>query len=152
MSLSAMVWAWNLAYVPPSKPKDGSPTLPGARPSSAAAAVLVALADAADDDGRNAFPGVELITIRTRLSERAVRYALDLLEEEGVIRPAASTRVRDARIARPDRRPAAYDLVFDRYRDDLTDEQLARMARNPMLAPHVEALRVAVAPGIEPTT
>lgn len=144
MSLTATVWAWDLAYVPPPRPKKGREEA-STKPSPTAAAVLLALADAADDEGKNAFPAVETICRRTRLSERVVREALDLLAEEGCIRPAATTRVRDAVISRADRRPVAYDLVMDRVRGDLTERDLDRLERNPLLAAHVAQLRLAVA-------
>lgn len=47
--------------------------------------VLVVLANSADDDGGNCFPGTALIAARTRFSERTVTRAIAALEREGWI-------------------------------------------------------------------
>lgn len=55
--------------------------------SGACHSVLLVLADHGHDNGRNAYPGVDLIAAKTRLSIRAVKYALRQLEEDRVIVP-----------------------------------------------------------------
>lgn len=47
--------------------------------------ILLALADCAQDDGRNAFPSVETLARKARMSERNARYCLRRLEESGEI-------------------------------------------------------------------
>lgn len=47
--------------------------------------VLLALADHADDDGRNAYPGVDRLAWKTGYHERTVRRVLNTLEREGLI-------------------------------------------------------------------
>jgi hypothetical protein len=54
--------------------------------------VLLVLADHAHDDGSNAFPSVETIARKARLSERGARYALRTLEESGAITPTGKTK------------------------------------------------------------
>lgn len=45
--------------------------------------VLLAIADEANDDGCNAYPGIPLIAAKVRLPERTVRRCLDRLDELG---------------------------------------------------------------------
>ncbi|MFW6198811.1 MAG: helix-turn-helix domain-containing protein [Acidobacteriota bacterium] len=47
--------------------------------------VLLALADHADDDGRNAYPGVDRLAWKTGYHERTVRRVLTSLEKEGLL-------------------------------------------------------------------
>lgn len=47
--------------------------------------LLLAIADFADDDGRNAWPSMSTLAKKTRLSERAVRYIIKELEERGLL-------------------------------------------------------------------
>ena len=54
--------------------------------NSSAKAVLVYLADRADDDGTAAYPKIATIVNVTELSERTVRTALKTLQERGFIR------------------------------------------------------------------
>ena len=54
--------------------------------NASAKAVLVYLADRADDDGSAAYPKIETIVNVTELSERTVRSSLKLLQERGFIR------------------------------------------------------------------
>lgn len=54
--------------------------------NASAKAVLVYLADRADDDGTAAYPKIETIVNVTELSERTVRSSLKLLQERGFIR------------------------------------------------------------------
>ncbi len=68
MSLKAMVWV-----LEESEAKLGDRL------------VLLTLAEHADDDGQDAFPSVATISRKTRLSERAVHYALRSLEDAGRI-------------------------------------------------------------------
>lgn len=132
MSVEALVWALNLAPVP------WDETGKSRKQNSACAFVLVGLANHADPDGRDAFPGVPTLTRYTRLSERTVRTALDRLEAEGTVHPC-DPDVLAAKIKRGDRRPNGYDLAMDRIRDDLTEDELHAIARsNPFLRPLIE--------------
>lgn len=54
--------------------------------NSSAKAVLIYLADRADDDGTAAYPKIATIVNVTELSERTVRSSLKLLQERGFIR------------------------------------------------------------------
>ena len=54
--------------------------------NASAKAVLVYLADRADDDGTAAYPKIATIVNVTELSERTVRAALKTLQERGFIR------------------------------------------------------------------
>jgi hypothetical protein len=87
MSFEAYTWALNLAPVP----MDPGGARKGPQPSSACAFVLAGLANHANPDGTDAFPGVPTLMRYTRLSERTVRTCLDRLEEEGVIKPGDRT-------------------------------------------------------------
>lgn len=53
--------------------------------------VLIALAEFAHDDGSKAFPSVETLMARTRMSRRGVQDALRRLEADGHIVPGAKT-------------------------------------------------------------
>jgi DNA-binding transcriptional ArsR family regulator len=72
VSTTALTWAF--------AQETGSPTLK---------AVLVALADQADDEAYTCYPGQELISERTELGERTVRRALKDLEDAGYIKRKA---------------------------------------------------------------
>jgi hypothetical protein len=125
LSVEAITWALNLAPVPVDA---------GGVPSSTCAIVLIGLANHAGPDGRAAFPSVQTLVRYTRLSERTVRYCLDRLEKDGVMRPCDEAVIA-AHIKRGDRRPKGWDLAMERIRTDLTAEQMAAIARsNPMLA------------------
>lgn len=75
--------------------------------------VLLILANYAHEDGRHAFPATGTLAGRTGLSERTVRYKLDALEEQGLIR-RGNQRIAAAHIERGDRRPVVYDLDITR--------------------------------------
>lgn len=70
-------------------------------------AVLVAMAEAADQDGTNSFLSVTTISQRTRLAERTVQRRIATLEERGLLRRGDQT---SARMIPVDRRPVVYDL------------------------------------------
>lgn len=55
--------------------------------------VLLALADFAHDDGTKAFPSVQTLATKARLSPRAVQYALRKLQDDGAIECAGKTAV-----------------------------------------------------------
>jgi hypothetical protein len=105
MSLRATLWAYDDAPV-----ENGTEVL-----------VLIALADEASDDGRNAFPGIKKVAARARVKRRAAQYALRKLEK-GVVGPDG-TRIPIIRrgdqsvaakvIKRKDRRPVVYDLCMN---------------------------------------
>ena len=139
MSVEAYTWALNLAPVP----MDTGGKLP--KPNSACAFVLVALANHAGPDGRDAFPSVPTLMRYTRLAERTVRTALDRLEADGIIR-ASDPDIVAAKIKRADRRPRGYDLAMELMRDDLDDDELDEIGRqNPWLKPWIDEHRPATA-------
>lgn len=100
MSIEAINWALNHAPIPTDR-KDAS-TL---------AITLLALANHAGPDGRDAYPSVDRMMRYTRLSRRTVQRSLRSLEELGLIRPG-NTRIRDANIAEANSRPQVYNLVL----------------------------------------
>ena len=73
--------------------------------------VLVALANHARPDGSAAFPSVATIRRYTALSERAIRYHLDELEQAGLIE-RCDARIVAAYIPRSDRRPVGFNLML----------------------------------------
>lgn len=95
MSLKATLWAYDDA--PIEKPTE--------------LLVLIALADDANNDGRNAFPSVARIAKRARCKPRAAKYALRALEASGVI-VKGDQSIAARHITRADRRPVVYDLVL----------------------------------------
>ena len=101
MSIEAISWALRKAPIPPHR-----------RDASSLAIVLVGLANHAGPDGRNAFPSMATLTDYTRLSERAIRYALRALQELDLIRPSDPDIVA-AHVKRGDRRPNGYDLALE---------------------------------------
>ncbi|WP_329793539.1 helix-turn-helix domain-containing protein [Lentzea sp. DG1S-22] len=100
MSVEAINWALNHAPIPTDR-KDAS-TL---------AITLIALANHAGPDGRDAFPSVERMMRYTRLSRRTIQRSLRSLEELGLIGPG-STHVRNAKIPEANSRPQVYDLAL----------------------------------------
>jgi Helix-turn-helix domain len=100
VSIEAIHWALNTASIPRDR-----------RDASSLAAVLVGLANHAGPDGCNAFPSVSTLSQYTRLSERAVQYALRGLEELGLIGPSDPDIIA-AYIKRADRRPKGWDLAI----------------------------------------
>lgn len=70
-------------------------------------AVLVAMAEAADQDGTNSFLSVTTISNRTRLAERTVQRRMGTLEERGLIKRGDQSA---ARMIPADRRPVVYDV------------------------------------------
>ncbi|KAA0010071.1 hypothetical protein F0A17_19515 [Billgrantia pellis] len=100
MSVQAIAWALHQQVV----------TDPGARH------VLIGLANHADEEGRYAFPSVELLSRYTGLKRRTVQEKLKLLREVGAIQ-RGNQRVAEAIIERADRRPVVYDLRMELGRD-----------------------------------
>jgi hypothetical protein len=68
VSIKVMEWVWNH-----SSARDGQ------------LLVLLAIADNANHEGRNAFPSIAELCRKSRLSQRGVRYALRGLEEAGCV-------------------------------------------------------------------
>jgi DNA-binding Lrp family transcriptional regulator len=95
MSVEAMAWALAQETV-------ADPT---------ARHVLLCLANYANQDGQAAFPSVERLRHNTGLSERTIRYKLDLLESLGVIKKG-KTEIAAAYIGRADRLPVCYDICI----------------------------------------
>lgn len=75
--------------------------------------VLLCLANYAGQDGRGAFPSAEQLAEDTGLSERTIRYKLDLLEEMGLI-TRGNQAIAAAYIGRKDRITNVYDLQLKR--------------------------------------
>lgn len=97
MSVEAMAWALAQKIV-------AEPT---------ARHVLLCLANYANQDGQAAFPSVERLRQNTGLSERTIRYKLDLLESLGAI-TRGKTEIATAYIGRADRVPVCYNLCMPR--------------------------------------
>lgn len=76
MSLEALRWALEQAPIPPSR---------SGKPNGVAAGVLISLAWHADRHGANSYPSVERIQLESRYGATAVRAALTVLEEAGLI-------------------------------------------------------------------
>ncbi|MFM2044714.1 MAG: hypothetical protein RLY86_3290 [Pseudomonadota bacterium] len=72
-------------------------------------AVLVSLANAADDDGTNAYPSIARLVEETGLGKRTVQEGLRDLEARGLIR---CTREADA----SNRRPRTYAISLDKLK------------------------------------
>jgi Helix-turn-helix domain len=101
MSVQAMTWALEQRFV----------SDPSARH------ILLCLANYADKYGKAAFPSVLSLSEDTGLSERTIRYKLDLLQQEGLIR-LGNQAISAAYISRHDRRPTVYDLALERGAPD----------------------------------
>lgn len=80
-------------------------------------AVLVALADVADDGGRGCWPAVRTLARRARCSERTVQRILREMEDAGLIRRGNQIL---AEGIRADRRPVVYDLCMPSRGDNLS--------------------------------
>ena len=98
MSIEAIKWALNEA--PLSKASH--------------LAVLMALANVANEEGKGAFISQRTMSWQTRKTERAVRNDLKALEDDGVIRRGNQERVS---WIPADRRPIVWDLALERTRD-----------------------------------
>lgn len=128
MSIEALTWAMNLAPVP----------YDAGKPSPSCALVLIGLANHAGPDGTCAFPSVATLVRYTRLSERTVRYCMDRLEADKIIRPCDPT-ILAATVKRGDRRPKGWDLAIERMRTDLSADELEVIATSvPMLRGFIE--------------
>lgn len=75
--------------------------------------ILLCLANYANQDGQAAFPSVERLRQNTGLSERTIRYKLDLLESLAVI-TRGKTEIAAAYIGRADRVPVCYNICMER--------------------------------------
>ena len=80
--------------------------------NASAKAVLVYLADRADDDGTAAYPKIATIVAVTELSERTVRTALKTLQERGFIRRGDQRYARLGKGGR-NRLPQYCQIVWD---------------------------------------
>lgn len=98
MSVAATTWAW-------SRPSDEG----GVRGNDRL--VLLAVADAADSKGQNAWPAVETIAAMAGLSERTVQRSIRSLEKLGILR-VDQQEGGDSKV-RSDRRPNKYTLAMD---------------------------------------
>lgn len=99
MSFQAVAWVFLDAPIP--KPSLVAP--------------LAALAENADDEGRQAYPSQALLAYKTRKTDRGVRKDLVELERLGLI-----TRGDQRVVAHipEDRRPVVWDLALHLHRDD----------------------------------
>ncbi len=91
MSIKVMTWVWDHS------PATGTDHM-----------VLLAIADAADDDGTNAWPSEATLAHKARVSERTVRRSLRALEELGVLTVELHEGGRPE--TRRDRRPNRYTV------------------------------------------
>jgi predicted transcriptional regulator len=80
---------------------------------SSARHVLLVLANYAGSEGKGAFPSASKLSAETGLSERTVRYKLELLREAGWI-SRGNQAIAAVHIDQHDRRPVVYDLALDR--------------------------------------
>lgn len=80
---------------------------------SSARHVLLCLGNYASADGRGAYPSANTLSADTGLSERTVRYKLDVLEKAGFI-VRGNQALAAVYIERHDRRPVVYDLQLGR--------------------------------------
>jgi len=120
MSLQAIAWVLEAA-------PDVPPHL---------VAVLVGLANHANEDGRNAYPSQELLAWYARKGDRSVRKDLDALEELGLIR-RGNQRVVEYLPA--DKRPVVWDLALEQRRDPRPAHGLpGRPTANPQLTAREE--------------
>jgi helix-turn-helix protein len=72
--------------------------------------VLLAIADAADEDGTNAWPAVGTLATKTRLSERTIQRCVKALAEMGELRVERNQGGRPGQ--RSDRRPNLYTVLM----------------------------------------
>ncbi|MEU1592744.1 helix-turn-helix domain-containing protein [Streptomyces sp. NPDC005708] len=94
--------------------------------------VLLCLAEAADEDGCNAFPAVKTIAAYAKISTRTVQRTLAALQERKLI---AEGDQRAAQYIPEYRRPVVYDLLIPHgwYRDvDRVNAFRARLGRRPL--------------------
>lgn len=101
VSLKAILWA--LEDAPVEDPKQ--------------LLVLIALADRAHDDGKDAYPARSWLATRTRMSVRSVQRKLNELEASGVIRRGNQT-ILSTRDYPKDRRPIVWDINLRASRGD----------------------------------
>lgn len=93
---------------------------------------LCCLAEAADEDGCNAFPAVKTIASYAKISERTVQRALASMQERKLI---AEGDQRAAHYIPEHRRPTVYDLLipYDWFRDiERTNTFRTRLGRRPL--------------------
>lgn len=93
---------------------------------------LCCLAEAADEDGCNAFPAVKTIASYAKISTRTVQRALAAMVERGLI---AEGDQRAAAYIPEHRRPTVYDLLipYDWFRDiERTNTFRTRIGRRPL--------------------
>lgn len=93
---------------------------------------LLCLAEAADEDGCNAFPSVKTMAAYAKISTRTVQRALGSMVERKLI---AEGDQRAAQYIPEYRRPTVYDLLipYDWFRDiDRTNAFRARLGRRPL--------------------
>ncbi|RZU28201.1 hypothetical protein EV284_6367 [Streptomyces sp. BK022] len=93
---------------------------------------LLCLAEAADEDGCNAFPAVKTIAAYAKISTRTVQRALGAMVERKLI---AEGDQRAAHYIPEHRRPTVYDLLipYDWFRDiERTNTFRARLGRRPI--------------------
>jgi DNA-binding transcriptional ArsR family regulator len=103
--------------------------------------VLLALADEAGDDGKNAMPSVKTLARRACVDTSTVKRHLKALEKEGLIAEGDQTK---AARYRADRRPKVWDLDMTKSRDEDTPDRRhvpTRAPKNPrnQFSPPAEA-------------
>ncbi len=98
MSVAATTWAW-------ARPSDRGGVSGNDR------LVLLAIADAADARGKNAWPTIETLAAMAGLSRRTVQRSIQSLEHLGIL--TVERQEGGEHRARPDRRPNRYTLLMD---------------------------------------
>ncbi len=116
---------------------------------SSARHLLLCLANYAGSNGAGAFPSATTLAQDTGLSERTVRYKLDVLEESGLIKKG-NQAIAAVHIDRHDRRPMVYDLQHIRganpapntsINHQVTEQQLQREISDVVAEQDGRALR-----------
>lgn len=102
MSVKAMAWVWDESQA------SGSDLL-----------VLLAIADAADHDGTNAWPSIATLAAKTRLSERTVQRSIRALVDLGELE--VQEQAGGFAGMRSDRRPNRYWVLMAPADDGVTD-------------------------------
>jgi hypothetical protein len=90
--------------------------------------VLLAIADAADDDGTNGWPTIGRLARKCRLSEATVRRSIRALVELGELAVQQNAGGRWDTL--PNRRPNRYQVLMDQA-DPGTDQPVDKSSQSP---------------------
>ncbi|MFY9190196.1 MAG: helix-turn-helix domain-containing protein [Lawsonella sp.] len=127
MSLKALVWVINDAPVE----------------KQSHLCILMALADTADDSGRNSWPSVETLARKSRCSQRTVHRHLKDMEKEGFIRRGNQEIVAKIPV---NRRPIVWDICMpstpNSWGDKLTPQAHSGVTKTPSRGDNAVAIGV----------